>query len=447
VGSTTRTIAIQEETSTTAGASEGDWYRAYVLFLLLLIFAFQYLDRFVLSIVTEAVEADFHITDSQVGLLMGFAFSVPFAVTLVPYGVLVDRWNRRNILAVALAVWSASTALVGLTRNAVELGLARAIIAGAESANNPSALSMLADYFTSRRARTAAAGIFFMGPPVATAVGFSIVGHVADRFGWRDAFFIAGIPGMILAALFFLTVREPLREGRANPAAENVRGLRETLAFVLSQRSCVHLTLAMTFSAAMSSGFLSWTVTFLMRVHHMPLRDAATSLALFYGVVAGIGHASGGFIIGRLSQQDISRIGYICALLGALVTIFSIASALVPVTWVSLLMLAGWALPTGLLYGPVIGTIQGLVMPRMRGVMNSAYVLMINLVGAGIGPVFVGVLSDGLRSAGYAKPLQGALVASALLHLGVVVHCLFATRTLRIDMDRIDRNLGVARNA
>ncbi|MET0986837.1 MAG: MFS transporter [Steroidobacteraceae bacterium] len=417
--------------------------RHYVLILLMGVHALQYLDRQTVVILIEPIKAEFALSDSQIGLLTGLAFSIPYSILLLPVGFLVDRYSRRNILVTALAIWSALTAATGLVRNYVELMLTRGVIAAAESASNPGALSLLSDFFD-RKSRVLAIGIYYSGPSLSIVAGFILLGLIAENFGWRIAFFVAGMPGLLLALVILLTTKEPQREGSsANEEAASAPTVRETMRFVSSQRSLVHFMIAITLTATATSGQIAFQASFLMRVHGLSLATSALVIGIAFGLSNACGQIAGGWLVSRMARADVARVSWCTAAFAAVCGMLMATYVFADRAWLAIGLLALWALPAGCQYGPVMGTVQSLVMPRMRGMTNSFVSLLMYLIGAGLGPLIVGVLSDRLSPGAGAQSLRYAMAVTAGVQLLAAVHFFLASRSLRADVDRVQSRIAV----
>jgi predicted MFS family arabinose efflux permease len=408
--------------------------------MLMLVFAVQYLNRQVPVLLAQSIKAEFALSDAQLGLLTGFVFSIPYVLMMFPVGFLVDRGNRRNILLVGLTVWSGLTTLTGLVRSLTELMLIRVCIAAAEGVNNPTSLSIISDLYD-RKSRATAVGFLFAGPAIGSIIGFPLVAFIADRYGWRVGYFAAGLPGIILAVVFYLTIREPQREESA-PGKEGAAPppLGETLRFLWTQRSSLHLMAGMMLTTIITSGNIAWMMPLLMRGHAISLSQASLIVSLAWGVANAIGQMSGGALADWLARRDIRWHAWLpaCSALGG--GLLMIGSSLVPNTGSAVVLLGLWSLSVGFQYGPVLGTLQGLVRPRMRGVASSCMTLLINLVGAGGGPLLVGVLSDHFSGWHGITSIQWALATVALLQVWPLVHFLRAAHFLRGNIARIEQN-------
>jgi len=282
--------ALQDKSPASMPRTNTASHSQYFLLLLTVIFALQYLDRQIVVILAEPLKQEFGMSDAMLGLLAGLVFSVPYALMLLPVGYLVDRVNRRNLLAAALSLWSFLTVLTGLSRTLIEVMLCRAAIAASESVNNPAALSMLADRY-SKRNRASAIGVYYAGPAIATILGFILIGMIADRFGWRAAFFSAGVPGILLAILLFLSTREPQREDTPSESTskQSAPPLKDTFRFMFSQRSLCHMALGFMLSTFVAMGQIAWLSPLLMRSHGLSLVSAAVAISLAFGLALALG--------------------------------------------------------------------------------------------------------------------------------------------------------------
>src|SRR4051812_43659714 len=247
----------------------GGRYPQYVLGLLFVVYVFNFVDRQILSILIEPIKADLGVSDTAMGFLTGSAFALFYAFAGIPIARLADTRARRTIIALGLAAWSAMTAMSGLVRSFAELALARVGVGVGEAALVPPAHSLLADYFPAKRRATALA-VFSMGIHVGVAFGFLLGGWMSQAFGWRRAFFAVGGPGLILAVLVRVTVREPPR-GHAEglDVAHGAIPIREVVAHLWRRRSFRHLAIAAALHSFGGYAFAAWGPPFFFRIHHL----------------------------------------------------------------------------------------------------------------------------------------------------------------------------------
>lgn len=390
-------MAIPIRLSDTAGPDDDSpitgraWY---ALAILTLIYTLHSVDRSVMSIVIEPVKAEFHLDDGQLGVLTGLAFGLTYAIAGLPLGYLIDRVDRRRLLAVLVAVWSGCTALCGIVQSYGGLVAARLAVGSTEAGGAPTALSMIGDLFPPRRRSTAIA-VFWASTALGTATSFILGSMIAVHYGWRAAFLIAGVPGLLIAALLLFTVAEPKRDGGGGGRRMVAPPLLDTLRYVLRRPLFVHVFLAMTLNSMMLSGVLVWQASFLIRVHHLPLAQAG----LLAGVAAGIFGGIGSLIGGPIGDRVFRRGGMVALPFAAgWTTLLSVVTGLVFLLAHNLIVALGGLVLFELIArgytAPGYSAILGSVEPRMRGICVSALQIATNLIGYGIGPFLAGEVSD-----------------------------------------------------
>lgn len=399
----------------------------YALAVLTLIYTLHAVDRSVMSVVIEPIKEEFGLADSQLGILTGLAFGLTYAIAGLPLGYLIDRTDRRRLLSILVAIWSGFTAVCGLVNSYWALVAARLAVGTAEAGGAPTALSMIGDLFPPRR-RSTAIGIFWASTALGTAASFILGSIIAVQYGWRAAFLIAGLPGLAIAAILFFTVREPSRGTEAGDQSR-APAMIVTMRHALRKPMFVHVFVAMTLNSMMLSGVLVWQASFLIRVHGLSLTQAGLLAGLAAGVFGGLGSLLGGPLGDRMFKR-----GGMAALpfAAACTTSISVATGLVFVLSDSLAMaLAGLVAFELIVRGyiaPGYSAILGSVEPRMRGVSVSALQIATNLIGYGLGPLLVGVVSDWT---GGADGLRWGLAALMLTGVWGTLHFLLAWRSGR----------------
>jgi len=371
---------------------KGAWY---TLVILTLVYVSNSIDRTAMSILIEPVKAEFKLSDGQLGLLTGLAFGLTYALTGLPMGWLIDRVNRTKLLAVVVAVWSLCTAMCGLAQNYTALVLARLAVGASESAAAPTAMSMIADLFPKSR-RSTAMGVFWTSTAFGTAISLVLGGVIAAHYGWRAAFFVAGAPGLILAILIILTVREPRRErdlaqGGAGPAPSFL----QTLRFVSANPAVFHAFVGIGLASLAMSGVPVWAASFLVRTQGFTLPQAGLMAGLGVGLFGALGSLVGGpvgdAVVRRWGVQALPAAPMVaCALACASGLVFALGSSL---TVVAVAFIVFEIVSRGFT-APAYAILVTGVEPRMRGVVVSAVQAVTNLVGYGVGPLVVGVVSD-----------------------------------------------------
>jgi predicted MFS family arabinose efflux permease len=284
--------------------SPGGWY---ALVIMLLIFSCNFLDRAVLSLVAEPVRKEFGLSDSQLGVLNGFAFGLMFAIAGIPMGLLVDRVNRRKLLSCMVFLWSSATALCGLAQSYVWLLLGRMAVGAAEAGGAPTSYSLMSDYFPPRL-RSTAVGFYYLGGAAGGLMCYLVGSKVAAHYGWRAALLIAAVPGIALAIIAFATLREPARgatETGARPAAsERPVGLIQAFRQIASNRALLALFGAAPLTSAAAASIGAWLPPFFMRSHGMSIGSASLVLGIAGGGCGAVGSTLGGALADRLASRE-----------------------------------------------------------------------------------------------------------------------------------------------
>lgn len=409
--------------------------RYYALALLTLVYVFNNIDRQILSILLQSIKEEFGATDTQLGFLYGPAFALFYAIMGVPFAMLSDRYNRKRIIAGSLAVFSALTAACGLVVHFWQLVIARFFIGIGEAGTNAPSHSMIADLFPPKERGTAMA-IFAMGINIALFIGFFGGGWVNEIYGWRPAFLIAGIPGLVLVLVIAFTLREPPRVSAGVAEKPVVPPLRTTLAYLWERRSLRHLGMAAALQAFLGMGTVIWLPAYLVRSHEMNYGEIGTYLALVAGLLGACGTFLGGFLADRWSKRDVRWYLWLPGICVLLVLPFAATFFL---TENKTLAMTLWLVPAflgGTNLGPVFATTQSLVPPNMRAVSASILLLMINLIGAGLGPQLVGILSDSLEPSYGVESLRYALLTLSFFAVWIAFHYWRGSIHLRADLKK-----------
>lgn len=418
-----------------------DTVKRYTLSVLVVVYTFNFIDRQILSILIEPIKADLGISDFGMGLLSGTAFAVFYATLGMPLALVADRWNRRNLIGLSLAVWSAMTALSGLAMNFWQLAVARIGVGIGEAGCSPSAHSMLADLYPARE-RATALGIYSLGIPIGIMFGLFAGGAIADAFGWRPAFFIVGIPGLLLSLVVFLTVKEPPRghadghthvdSGQKNPT------ITEVFRHLLARRSFVHLAVGGGLTAFVGYGLVTWAPTFFVRSHDMSLTEAGFWLGLVLGIPGGLGIVAGGWLSDRFGARDTRWYLWVVALALAAVVPFGAAAFLVDAWWLSLLLLCVPVMLGNFYQGTTFAQTQGLAPIRMRAVAAAVLLFILNFIGFVFGPPAVGILSDLLVGTFQNDALRYSLFTWGFVNLWAAFHYWRAGSHLPGDLARTE---------
>lgn len=424
--------ALGEEYSTS--------YRCYVMAIFFLVAVCNMMDRMILGILQPSIQKEFNLKDAEFGSILQ-CFALAFLIFGLPLGRIGDRYSRRNIVIICLALWSAMTACCGLAQNFWQLCLARAGVGAAEAGAFTIIHSIIADYFGPRRRATAMA-ICSAGIPVGIMAGLALGGQITEAYGWRNAFMMVGLPGLGLALVIWVTVKEPprgLSERLVDSGqAPSIRELCRHFWFVRSYRNLV-------FSVAVQSitwyGIYHWTPTFFIRSHGMKAEEAGLQVGILFGACGLVGMIAFGFLIDFLSRKD-RRWGLWLSTLAALIQIplFSAAlltssknEALAFLAPTMIIMAIFTVVPTTL--------VQGLAPLRMRAMADAVRVfLAMNLFGNFFGPKTIGLLSDTLKPRLEFEQdnlRYSLLIVISLANVGAAVYCFLAARTLPQDLDAV----------
>jgi predicted MFS family arabinose efflux permease len=408
--------------------------RNYALGVLVVVYTFNFIDRQILSILLEPIKQDLGLSDSALGMLTGFAFALFYATLGIPIARFADRSNRRNLIAWALAIWSAMTAVSGLAQNFWHLLLARIGVGVGEAGCSPPAHSMLADYFPTEN-RATALGIYSLGIPFGILFGFIAGGWLNEFFGWRVAFFIVGVPGLLLAILVRFTLREPPRgmaEGRV--ADEEQPTIMETFRFLWSKRSFRHMAVGGGLTAFVGYGVITWVPSFLIRSYGMNTGDVGTYLGLILGIPGGIGIALGGYLADRYGARDTRWYLWIVsvALIASMPLFFGVY--LSSTAFASLMFLILPILLGNFYQATTFSQTQGLVSLRMRSVAAAVLLFILNMIGLGAGPQAVGILSDVLQPSYGDESLRYALLILSTVQIWAAYHYYQAGKSLKDDL-------------
>ncbi|OYW99056.1 MAG: MFS transporter [Caulobacter vibrioides] len=384
-------------------------YRRYALWVLLIIYTLNFLDRQVVNILAEPIKRDLGLADWQLGMMTGLAFAIFYTVLGIPIARIAETKNRPHIIGISVAAWSAFTVLCGFTQNFWQLILARIGVGVGEAGCTPPAHSLITDYVPKEK-RASAIAFYSIGTPLGTLAGMAMGGLVADAYGWRVAFMVAGAPGLVFALVAAFTLVEP----------------RKKLAAEMAARASSQISFAAAL-AVLATKKTFWLVAL----------AAGLALGLIGGTAGVIGAWLGGVFADRLGAKDLRAYVTVPAIASVItIPIFVVAMSLdAPMAAISLLAIN--ALLGTLWYGPVYATAQSIVDPALRATASAVLLLIINLIGLGLGPLVVGLLSDilaGPVGLGEAQGVRWALILSATL--GLVAFALFwaARKTIRDEM-------------
>lgn len=402
--------------------------RTWTLAILTLVYMFNHVDRQILVILLEPIKNDLGLRDSQLGILTGIAFAAFYATLGIPVAIWADRGNRRNIIALALMIWSGMTALSGLAGSYGQLLLARMGVGVGEAGGTPPATSMIADLYPPSQ-RATAMGIYTTGIGLGVMAGFALGGFIYEAFGWRAAFFAAGLPGLILALVVRFGVREPVRGLADQRAADsNPATIGETLQFIVNQSAFLWLLAGCLLLCISSNAFLVFTSSHFIRSYGLTPGDVGIPMGIMIGIIGSAGSILLGILCDRLSAHDLRWRPWTIALTNALA---------IPFMWMMLqastpgYAYAWYVVPSfiGLVYASIAYTAtQELVQIRMRSFASAFMLFSLTLVGIGGGPWLAGLLSEHFAATGAARPLGEALEVMLLFNAASIVCLIISAR-------------------
>ncbi|MBW2270224.1 MAG: MFS transporter [Deltaproteobacteria bacterium] len=405
----------------------------YTLGLLMVIYAVNHIDRQVMYILGEPVREELGLSDGQMGWILGGGFALFYAFMGIPIGRIADRANRRNLIAIALALWSAFTVASGRASGFLQLVAARIGVGIGEAGCTPPAHSMVSDLVPPER-RASALSFYALGIPLGTLFGLTAGGYLADTLGWRWAFYLVGAPGVALALLARLTLHEPER-GATEPGADTgEQSLGDVFGFIAGLPSVLHSLLGNALQTLPLAAAAAFNPAYLQRVHGLSITETGLSLGLISGLVGGASVFASGRISDRLSRRD-ERWLFWLPLAGALVSIpFSAVAYTTGVWWVAVAGIGAATLFNHLYSALGHAQVQSLVKPRMRAMMSAIALFGMNLVGFGVGPLAVGYISDAF---GGGDQIRVALLVLVLACMPwACIHYGLAARTYRADLLR-----------
>ncbi len=425
-------------TPTDAGVPDAprvtDGARRTALTLLFFAYVFSITDRQIVSILFQPIKAEFGLSDTQLGLLGGLAFGVFYATLGIPIALVADKGRRREIVAGSLAIFSAMTALCGMAQSFWQLVLARFGVGIGEAGVNPASHSIIADYYPPER-RSTVMSVLAMGANMGMLIGLIVGGFVSQAYGWRAAFLVVGLPGVILAVLVQLFLKEPprgLSEGRV--AKSEAPPLGQSLGYMWRNRAMRHLIAGSTICGVVTYGLGQWQPTFFMRVHEMPASQVGVTLGLLFGGVGGVGALCGGWLTDRLQNRRAAwGMWMIAAVMVAMIPLHVLAFR-AESTVASLALFLLPVFTSAFYLGPSLALVQGLAPLRMRSISAAVKMLCMNLIGLGIGPTVVGVLSDLFEPTYGQDSLRMALIVMSLLPIWAAVHFYICGRNLEAGL-------------
>ncbi len=391
-------------------------YRSYLLILLTVILAFSYVDRNVFSVVQEQIKIDLHLTDTQVGAINGIGYAIFFSLVGIPIARWADRGNRVVIVSITTLVWSVAVAMCGRVGSFVQLFLIRMGVASGEGGCGPPAASLIPSYFN-RAERPRAVARYLLGGYLGATIGYFLGGWLNHLYGWRTTFMIIGLPGLGLAALAALTLKEPRRSnpaenisGEVTRSGENQSTIGEVVATLWRLTTLRHVLLFYIAWYFCGWGLQIWSPSFFIRSHGMDTAEIGTAFALAYGTTGLLGSWLGGELASRYAPRNERRqlVGAGSAFL--LEGICNASAYVLPNHYLAFAALGLGNLLESMGVGPIAATVQTLVPSHMRATAQTLVTVLPNFIGLGLGPLAIGALSDAMHPFARGESLRYALL-------------------------------------
>lgn len=407
-------------------------YSYFVVGFLAVVYTMNFLDRQIISILGKQISAELHLTKTEFGLLGGTSFALLYTTCGIGVAYLADRVSRKWIIALACAIWSLFTALCGTAQNFTQILLYRMGVGFGEAGGSPPSYSLISDYFPADRRGTGLA-LYSLGVPVGSMLGAFLGGKLALAYGWRTAFLVVGAPGIVLAVLMLLLIREPKRGGLdtiLDGASEHPPAppILTAIASFFGNRTLVLTAVSSAMSAFVGYAGLIWNPQFLEGVKHMAAADVATYYALALGVTGIIGTVVSGWLVDKLGHKDRRWFAWVPAIAFALSIPFWFGLLWAPTWQIAMLFLLGPMLMNQAYLAPALTVAQNAVTPSQRTMTGAILLFVLNLIGLGVGPVYVGFIADKMEPAhgeqalayGYAAVIP-FVVLTVIAHLAASV--------------------------
>lgn len=423
--------------------------KTFALVMLMLIYALGYVDRMALGVVLQSIKVDLDLTDTQLGLLTGLAFSAFYTLIGLPIARWADRGDRVAIISLSTAVWAIAVALCSMAGSFTPLLLTRMLVAIGDVGSGPPANSLMPELF-SRAERPRAVGRYMLGIPIGMMGGYLAGGWLSEIYGWRMTFVIIGVPGLVLAVLAALWMHEPRRLLLRQRAEDSSIGstetgtvskptLREVITTLARNTTFRHLLAFFSVWYFCGWAFQTWIPTFFVRSHGLSAGELGTWLAAIYGSTGLLGSLLGGEWGSRYARYDeraqfraVAVVTPICCLLG-------MGALLAENHYLAFACVAVWSLGGAFMQGPVYGSMQTLVHPSMRATALTFINVIPGFIGMGLGPSAIGILSDSLQPSFGSDSLRYALLAVSPGYLWVGWHLYRASRNVTTDIANVLR--------
>jgi MFS family permease len=412
-------------------------YSYFIVAVLAVVYTLNFLDRQLLSILAEPIRKDLNLTDTQLGMLTGLAFAAFYTTFGIPLAWLADRSHRVRIIAAACAIWSLFSAACGLAGNFTALAIARMGVGIGEAGGSPPSYSLISDYFPPNR-RGVGLALYSLGVPLGTMLGSFLGAGIAVVYGWRVAFFAVGTPGIVVALLMLILIREPKRgrfdamDAGSTAHAPSLPLLAAIRAF-FGNRTLVLTAISSGLSAFVGYALLNWGPAFLIRNKHMSLGEIKIYYSLMSGIAGVIGTFGSGWLVDQLARRNRAFYALVPMISFIISLPFFLAFVWAPTWQLSLAFLCVPALLNNMYLAPALAVVQNAVSPGQRTTAGALLLFILNLVGLGGGPVLIGKLSDHFKAQYGVESLRIALYWLAPFFVLTIIAHFVASRSIRWD--------------
>ena len=412
-------------------------YKRYALITLTTVYTLSFMDRIMIGMLMQPIKEELLLSDTQLGFLTGIAFALFYATLGIPIARWADRGNRVTIISIAMALWGVMVMLCGLATNFVQMVLVRIGAAVGEAGCMPPAYSLIGDYFPVAE-RTRALSVYMSGISISILISFMFAGWMNEHYGWRAAFLVVGLPGLVIAMLVKFTLNEPrmIERKQDNKSKTQVQpSLSNVLTTLWRQPSFRYLVIALTLVNFVGIGVGQWFATFFIRNHGMATGELGIWMGLIGGLSGVVGTFGGGYLADRYLANNPRGQLRLIALAVALLFPIYLMMLFLPAKQMSLLQLIPINILILFFYGPIMAMMQQLVADKIRAMAIAVTLLILNLIGMGLGPQIVGILSDAFTpTMGTAEALKVAMAIASVGSLGSAYYFWIAGRTIEADL-------------
>ncbi|WP_395344492.1 spinster family MFS transporter [Ningiella sp. W23] len=426
------TVAAQTEPSIA--------YRRYVLLILTLVYAFNFIDRQIIGILSPFIKADLGLDDAQLGWLKGFAFALLYTVVGIPIAWLADRYSRVNIVAISLTVWSGFTAISGFAQNFTQLAIARVAVGIGEAGGSPPSHSMISDLYKPTE-RAKALAIYSLGIPFGImaayfAAAFFLQGGAAD---WRTVMIAVGVPGVLLAIVMKLTIKEPTRTLAPSGSTQSMK-LKDAVKTLLKIPTWWGMCLGISFGSFGSYAISTWIIDFYVRVHS---DVSIQTLLIVFGIINGTAYAVGVWLGGVIADKWGKKDRRAYALMPTYAMIIGVPCFLLALyvadPWVSVALLAILLFTSGMYLGPCFAIAQTLAPVNARAMSTALFFFVLNIIALGGGPTLVGIISQMYtESMGSAEALRFSLTLLGVPYLLSILTFFWSSTQIKRDWEQAE---------